>query len=233
MHTTRHSRDARDEGAAARLYRDIQAAVATTPVARARTSIRMFAALTISGAATMLIVILASQLVYGRWAAGVSVAVYSSPNIVAIGLFTFALASVATLFAVRRGRTGFGASVIALISVAVLVAPLYATFTVLAPQHVVLDTVVVSPWGARCISIAALVGMIVMGALGWALRRAVPAAPRSRAAALGACAGAWAGFALFLFCPSGDQQHMLLGHVLPIAALTAISALLLPRVLRP
>jgi hypothetical protein len=66
-----------------------------------------------------------------------------------------------------------------------------------------------------------------------ALRRAVAVAIRPRGAALGAAAGAWGGLAVFVFCPSGEPQHLLIGHVLPIALFTLLGGVALTKVLRP
>ena len=219
--------------AAARLYQGVLAGIAATPSPGIRTAHRMWIAISIACAATLLIVIAASQLVYGEWAAGLSVAVDSRSSMVAVGAATLLLASVATLASVWRNRGGFGLPNAALAALAVLMAPVYAMFAVLFAQHVPSGDVVVSPWGARCLAIAALVGTIALVAFGWALRRAAPEATGGRAAAVGACAGAWAGVAVFFFCPSADQPHLLLGHVLPVAILTIAGALLLPKALRP
>jgi hypothetical protein len=43
----------------------------------------------------------------------------------------------------------------------------------------------------------------------------------------------WAGIAVFMFCPSGDPQHLLVGHVLPLVILPIIGAVVMPRWLRP
>ncbi len=219
--------------AVARLYQYVLAGVAATRAPSIRTAHRMRIAISVACATTFLIVLAASQLVYGEWAAGLSVAVDSHSSVFAAGAATLLLASMATLAAVWRNRGGFGPPGAALAALAVLVTPLYAVFSVLFAQHVPSGDVVVSPWGARCLAIAALVGTIVLVAFGWALHRAAPEAAESRAAAIGACAGAWVGVAVFFFCPSADQQHLLLGHVLPVAVLTIVGALLLPKVLRP
>jgi len=89
------------------------------------------------------------------------------------------------------------------------------------------------PLGLPCALVASAVGLIVLTAFGIALRRAVPAAPVNRAAALGAAAGAWAGVALFLQCPAKDALHLLVGHSLPVAAFAVLGAIALPRLLRP
>jgi hypothetical protein len=91
----------------------------------------------------------------------------------------------------------------------------------------------ISPWGARCFLIAGIVGVAVLAGFTRILRRAVPVATRLRAAVLGAAAGSWSGLAVFAFCPSGDQRHLLFGHVLPILVLIGIAALTLCRRLRP
>jgi hypothetical protein len=53
-----------------------------------------------------------------------------------------------------------------------------------------------------------------------------------RGGTLGAAAGAWAGLGIFIFCPSGDPWHLLVGHVLPIVAVTLLGFIVIPRVLR-
>jgi hypothetical protein len=230
---TNDSTPAAHNEAAARLYQGVLAGVSATPAPSIRTARRMWIAISVACAATFLIVIAASQLVYGEWAAGLSVAIASRSSVLAVGAATLLLASMATLAAVWRKRGGFGLPHAALAASAVLVTPVYAIFSVVFVQHVPSEAVLVSPWGARCLAIAALVGFIVLVAFGWALRRAAPEATATRAAAIGACAGAWVGVAVFLFCPSADQQHLLLGHVLPVAVLTVVGALLLPKELRP
>jgi hypothetical protein len=48
-----------------------------------------------------------------------------------------------------------------------------------------------------------------------------------------AAAGLWAGVGVFIFCPSGNEQHLLVGHVLPILAFTLLGAIATPHALRP
>ena len=66
-----------------------------------------------------------------------------------------------------------------------------------------------------------------------ALRRAAPVATGLRGTAIGVAAGMWAGVAVFAFCPSGDAEHLLIGHVAPLLALLGIGAVLTPRWIRP
>lgn len=121
-------------------------------------------------------------------------------------------------------------------SAAFAVAPLYTLVTHVAPIGTPLGDAAarsLHPLGLPCASVALAVGLIALGAFGFSLRRAVPAAQGFRAAALGAAAGAWAGIALFLQCPAKDELHLLVGHSLPVAAFALLGALALPRVLRP
>jgi hypothetical protein len=135
-----------------------------------------------------------------------------------------------------RGSRGFGLGTIGLALLAILVAPLYAGLAVLQPVHAedaAITTVTISPWGVRCALIAGIVGVAITALFVFALRRAVPVGSRVRGAAIGAAAGAWAGLAVFLFCPSGDIQHLVAGHLLPMVGLTLFGAVVAPRLLRP
>jgi hypothetical protein len=151
-------------------------------------------------------------------------------------MLLLALTLGATLVALRRGHRGFGAGAGTLALTGLLVIPLYSALTLLQPLHLndtQVANVTISPWGARCAVIASIVGLGVMACFAAALRRAAPVATGLRGAAIGAAAGMWAGLAVFMFCPSGDSQHLLVGHVLPLVALLGIGAVLAPRWLRP
>jgi len=84
-----------------------------------------------------------------------------------------------------------------------------------------------------CLAMAAMVATVGLSALVAAFRYAVPVAPRARGAALGAAAGAWAGLAMHLRCPSAAPLHILLGHAVPIALVALLGALVAPRFVRP
>jgi hypothetical protein len=211
-----------------RLYARVRDAVERTPAATTRTRTRITATLAIVPALTTVVVLIASSLVYGQPAAGLDVDVPSSAAALTILALLIGLALASTVFALWQGRSGLGVASMWLISIAALVAPVYAALTVLQPLHsgaadeVSLTGVAISPWGLRCIFIASVVGVGVVAIFAVALRRAVAVAVGLRGAALGAAAGAWAGLAVFAFCPSGDLQHLLVGHVLPIALLTLL-----------
>jgi hypothetical protein len=222
-----------------RLYARVRSAVESTPAATTRTRTRIVAALAIVPLLTALVVLISSQLVYGQPAAGLVFDVASTAGALTILALLAGLALASTLFALWQGRSGLGIASTWLVSIAALVVPVYAALTVLQPLHsgvaddVVPTGVVISPWGLRCIFIASVVGTGVLAIFAVALRRAVAVASGLRGAALGAAAGAWAGLAVFAFCPSGSLQHLLVGHVVPIALFTLVGGAALARALRP
>jgi hypothetical protein len=222
-----------------RLYARVRSAVERTPAPTTRTRTRIRAAFAIVPALTTLVVLIASEWVYGQPTAGLEIDVASPGAVVTVLALLAALALAATLFALSQGRRGLGIAATWLVSIAALVAPCYAALTVLRPLHsgaaddVALTGVPISPWGWRCIFIATIVGTSTMASFAAALRRAVAVASGLRGAALGAAAGAWGGLAVFVFCPSGEMQHLLVGHVVPIAVFTLLGGIVLNKVLRP
>jgi hypothetical protein len=222
-----------------RLYRRVLSAVEKTPAATTRTRTRILAALAIVPALTTVVVLIASEWVYGRPAAGLDIDVVRQSSAVTIFALLAGLALVSTLFALSQGRRGLGIAAMWLISIAALAVPVYAALTVLQPLHsgaaddVALIGVAISPWGLRCIFIATVVSASTLAVFAVTLRRAVAVAIGLRGAALGATAGAWGGLAVFAFCPSGELQHLLVGHVLPIAVFTLLGSVVLTRALRP
>lgn len=144
----------------------------------------------------------------------------------------------ANAIATRSGRFGLGSAVAHLIAASVLVVPAFFVTEVLWPLRSedpasIAAAARLHPWGLPCLVIAALIGVVALSALTWALRGAVPVASRLRGAALGAASGAWAGLALFIHCPATSATHLLLGHVVPVAVFTCLGALAVPRLLRP
>jgi hypothetical protein len=222
-----------------RLYPRVRNAIDSSRAATTRTRTRILVALAIVPALTTLAVVIASEAVYGRPAAGLDIDIASSAAVLAILALLSGLALAATIFALWQGRGGLGVASMWLVSIAVLVVPVYAALAVLQPLHsgaaddTALTGVAISPWGWRCIFIATIVSASVLAIFAVALRRAVAVAGGLRGAALGAAAGAWGGLAVFAFCPSGEMQHLLVGHVLPVALFTAVGGVALARILRP
>src|SRR5437763_1788974 len=67
-------------------------------------------------------------------------------------------------------------------------------------------------------------------ALAAARRGSDPVHPAITGAALATCAAAWASFASTFHCPYSGLTHLVLGHILPIAALSAIGTVIIARV---
>ena len=215
------------------LYARVRTAIDGAPAATTRTRTRILAALAIVPALTTIVVVAASEVVYRRPAAGLDVDVSSTVGSLTLLALLAGLALASTLFALWQGRSGLGVGPTWLVSIAALVVPVYAALTVLQPLHSGAADDAISPWGWRCMFIATLVSASVLVIFAAALRRAVAVSSGLRGAALGAAAGAWGGLAVFAFCPSGELQHLLAGHVVPIAVFTMIGGLVLTRALRP
>lgn len=206
-----------------------------TAAATIRTRTRILAAFIGIPMLTAAVALIASEIVYGHSAAGIEIGVESTARLMLILLLLIALTVLSTLVVLWQGTSGLGAGMILLAMVAILIVPFYAVLIVPNPVHVrdaAISWVDISPWGTRCFGIAVIVSTLALLSFAAALRRAVPIASTIRGAALGAAAGAWAGLALFVFCPSGDQQHLLIGHVLPIVAFTLVGTAISPA-LRP
>ena len=222
-----------------RLRARVLSAVENTPAPTTRTRTRILLALVFVPALTTLVTLIASEWVYGLPAAGLDIDVASPSTAITILTLLAGLAIISTLFALWQARGGLGIATMWLASIAALVLPMYVALTVLQPLHsgaaddVAFTGVAISPWGWRCIFIGTLVSVSALAVFAAALRRAVPVAGNLRGAALGAAAGAWGGLAVFAFCPSGELQHLLVGHVLPIALFTLLGSAALTRMLRP
>jgi hypothetical protein len=230
------SRLASDAAPPPELHARIRAAIAATPAPRIGTRLRIAAALAVVPCVAAAVLLIATRLVYGRPvvrpALRLDMAMRSSHVLIVLVLLV-GLTLAATLVAVGRGRRGLGPGVVSLVGLSLLVTPLYAALALggsgdagepAGPE--------LSPWGLPCLYIATAVGLLVLATFTAALRRSVPVASSLRGAALGAAAGAWAGLTVFVFCPAGEYPHLLVGHVLPIAAFTLLGLAAIPRVLR-
>lgn len=220
----------------AEVARRVRVAVAQTPAPRSSARRRLAFAL-VAVPTAILLGLLGSCLVFpGRPLLRVDLWDIPGVGLAERFLLLVLLASLATGVALVPGRHGLGSKVTLLAIVVVAVAPLYTLLTHVAPVGTALGDAAaraLHPLGLPCALVAFAVGMVLLGAFGIALRRAVPAAPVNRAAALGAAAGGWAGVALFLQCPAKDELHLLVGHSLPVAAFALLGAIALPRLLRP
>ena len=218
------------------LYQRVHAAVQAQRTSTLRPQFKNAVALSVASILAAGVVLTASQIVYGNQAVGLHAGARSARLLAFIAVALLVLTIAATAAALWRGRSGLGASTAILSAVAVMTAPLYALLALSFPVHEVAATagsVSISPWGARCFVIASLVGALVLACFTVAMRAAAPIATRIRSMVLGSAAGAWAGLAVFVFCPSGESLHLVIGHVLPVAAFTTLGAVALPTILRP
>jgi hypothetical protein len=143
---------------------------------------------------------------------------------------TLAIAVGATLLAIVSTRVGLGrggsmvgrpSRALALVALAV---PL-ATFAWLFAWH----GHYVEPFqrlGLRCLALTLTCASALLLAMFWLRARTVVRAPALHGAVMGAAAGAWAGVAVDLWCPLTGPAHVALGHVLPIALLISLSAVI-------
>ena len=216
------------------LYVGIRERTQTVRAAALPTRTRTVAALVAVPCVTAAALAIASQVVYRHQAVGLDVEAGAAGHMLVVLCSLAAVAIGATFVALRRSRDT--SDVVRLIVAASVVVPLYAVLTLVSPLHAHAAPpfgVDISPWGARCLVLAGVVGGLTLAAFTAALRRAVPSASGLRGAALGAAAGAWAGLTVFIFCPSGELSHLVIGHVLPVLALTLAGLFAIPRVLRP
>jgi hypothetical protein len=83
----------------------------------------------------------------------------------------------------------------------------------------------ISPFGARCRDLTLAVSAVPLLALLFARRQTDPVHPAASGAALGAALGSLVGFAVDVQCGCAAIQHVLLGHVLPVAVIAGVGAL--------
>jgi hypothetical protein len=219
------------------LFARIRTAVASAPVSKTSTRLRITVALAAMPFLTAAVVLVASRIVYHRPALRVDMATHPTSQLLIVLLLLVGLTLAATLIAVGRGDRGLGSGVVSLFLVSLFVTPIYAALTLASAQGAgevaTASLAAVSPWGPRCFALSAAVGLVVLISFTAALRRSAPVASRLRGAALGATAGAWAGLSVFIYCPATEYHHLIVGHVLPIAALTLLGLAAIPRTLRP
>jgi len=219
------------------LFQRVQRAVAATPAPRTTTRLRIMMAAAVVPVLTAAILLGASHIVYHRPALRIHDGTPVTVHLLVVLLLIIGLTLSATGVVLGRGKRGLGSGAVALFLVAVLVTPIFAVLTLVDPVEMSLtpeaSLATLSPWGPRCLTISMAVGLLVLFSFTTALRRSAPAASRLRGAAVGAAAGAWGGLSVFVFCPAIEYRHLLVGHVLPIAAITLVGLVAIPRALRP
>jgi hypothetical protein len=143
-----------------------------------------------------------------------------------------ALVLLTTLIAISRGTVGLGERVTALQATALGIAPLSVIpmlMLAFAGAPAAASRSLLDPLGLPCFALATAVTVPSLWLLASSLRQSVVAAAGWRSAAVGAAAGAWAGLALLVHCPSVEAQHLLTGHLLPVALAPLFGVLLIRR----
>ena len=155
------------------------------------------------------------------------------PLVIALtSLGTAVIAGVGMSFLFTRGRSMLGRSRAFLLLVAAA-----ATLGFLGWKYavsLVFDMTARFPGrpGFRCLALSIATGALPLCAALIATRRSVPLRPGTMGAAFGAGAGLGSAVLVDLWCPVAYLPHLLLGHVLPIAVLAALGALVGRQILR-
>jgi hypothetical protein len=144
-----------------------------------------------------------------------------------------AIALVASWVAVGRGRSMLGRptaqrAAIAVVTPIALIA-VAAAGSAVWPQTVDGRSSLLAHVICGSLTILFALGPLVAFAV--VNRRTDPIAPSLTGAALGAAAGAWGALGIELFCTRATPVHVFLGHVLPVAVLVAVGALIGQRLL--
>lgn len=141
-------------------------------------------------------------------------------------LGALAVAAVAVTLALRRGKSMLGRPAPMLIALAL------ATPIVLLGWKSALSSAfpgMTVPWpdrpGLRCLCVALETGAAPLVALVAIWGGTQPRHPRLTGLMLGVAAGAVAWLLVDLWCPVGSVEHLVLGHVLPIAIFATCGAL--------
>jgi hypothetical protein len=138
-----------------------------------------------------------------------------------------AIAMAATWVLLRRGQSMLGKPFL-MGAVAAATPVLVGAWSVLCqtsgPQSFVL--------GWRCFVLTLLTAPWPFVAFVTMSRRLEPHWPGLAGAALGSTAGAWASVMVEMWCPIGEEGHVLRGHVLPFIVLTGLGALVGRRLFR-
>ncbi len=136
------------------------------------------------------------------------------------------LASLVAGAGLSRGRSMLGRPRAFLVSV-VLLAPLsLLAWRVLSSSQY---PDMMQKWserpGLRCFLLSCAMSAVPLLGVLWMRRGSMPANPRLTAAGFAAAVGAAVWVLVDLWCPVGYVPHLLLGHVLPLTLLMAVSAL--------
>jgi hypothetical protein len=153
--------------------------------------------------------------------------------IVVLALAWLTVGLAATWGGVSRGRSMLGRPAAARLVVATLT-PIALVATALVaslawPQTLADDATARND--LVCVGFTLLFALGPLVAFAVVRRGSDPVAPRLTGAAIGAASGAWGALAIQLHCGHASPEHVLLAHVLPVAALAVVGVLVGDRVL--
>ncbi|HEX3854461.1 MAG TPA: NrsF family protein [Polyangiaceae bacterium] len=137
------------------------------------------------------------------------------------------LAAVAAVVGVSRGRSMLGRPRSWLLPLVFLTpVALFASRVLASAQY----PNMLAEWhgrpGLRCFGLSCVLALGPLLGVLWVRRGSDPVHPRLTAAGVATAAGAGAWVLVDLWCPVGFVPHLLLGHVLPLVLLVALSAAL-------
>jgi hypothetical protein len=137
------------------------------------------------------------------------------------------VAIVASTAALLKGKSMLGLPTHMLAIAALLTAPIVGAWVLAASDLGDVPKEMPKPVGhVLCFVLGIVLSAAPFLAFVVVRMRSDPVHPRARGAAIGAAAGAWGGLLIELHCRFAHPLHAIVGHVLPIAALAAIGALL-------
>ncbi len=142
-----------------------------------------------------------------------------------------AVALAATLGVVRRGSMlGRSRAALIALSLAVPVA-LFAGYAVWLSCWPVAAEPVPIAQGAVCLALTLAMASVPFVIFARSRRDSDPVHPHATGAAIGALAGAWASVLIGLHCEHVELLHVAVGHVLPVALLAGVGAVVGGRVI--
>ena len=163
---------------------------------------------------------------------GIRVGPRPAPVVLQTALGSAVLATAAAMLGFGRGRSMLGRPRAWLLTQVSLTPLLLLGWRVLSTAG---DPKLMVEWverpGLRCFALSLLLASAPTLGVLWLRRGSDPLHPSLNAAALGTAIGAAVWLLIDLWCPVGYVPHLLLGHLLPLLLLTALSALLGRRIL--
>jgi hypothetical protein len=143
-----------------------------------------------------------------------------------------AVAALSMWAAFMRRRSALGRSRGWLVAVAVgTPSLLFAMMFAFAVVHPELTLVHPERIGLKCLGLTLAAGAFPLIALALVRRESDPVHPLATGAALGSACGASAGVMVEMWCPVADPQHVVIGHILPIAVMAMVGASLGARII--